>query len=223
MQEPLTTAGVPASHASAALTPPARLRLAKLIVDDQRSTRDRRPLKGRPPRDPSRREGRSCRRSPAPSVASPRKRTRHYRPQTEGDIQRFHCREWAWIYSPRPKPKPNYRPGSIPRITTGPTPPSAAHPSAGSTTCLDITPGRGLPSDKRLLGSGGSRHALRTRSSDQAIKRSILFVASFKSALRTRTAPRSQRSVHSGHDFRTGRMRMFGSATRLSNGPRLRR
>ena len=65
------------------------------------------------------------------------KRTRPYRPQTNGKIERFHrtlAAEWAFArhYHPNKLDEPRCRAGSTPTITTGNTPPSAARPrSAG--------------------------------------------------------------------------------------------
>ena len=66
-------------------------------------------------------------------------------PTTTGKIERFHrtlADGWAYarFYSSETDGDPLCLNGSTSTITTGPTPRSAARPSAGSTTCLDITP-----------------------------------------------------------------------------------
>lgn len=76
------------------------------------------------------------------------KKTRPYRPQTNGKIERFHrtfAEGWAYkrMYnseSARLQPCP---PGTTNAITTGPTQQSGKpHPSPSWTTWLDITPRR---------------------------------------------------------------------------------
>ncbi len=74
------------------------------------------------------------------------KRTRPYRPQTNGKIERFHrtlADGWAFkkFYNSETPAAPLCQHGSTSTTTTGPTPPSgSAHPSPGWTTWLDITP-----------------------------------------------------------------------------------
>ena len=74
------------------------------------------------------------------------KRTRPYRPQTNGKIERFHrtlADSWAYarFYSvQRPSGATSCRAGCASTVLTGTTPRSAVHPSADSTTCLDTTP-----------------------------------------------------------------------------------
>ncbi|GAA1979148.1 hypothetical protein GCM10009777_10550 [Microbacterium pumilum] len=72
------------------------------------------------------------------------KHPRPYRPQTNGKIERFHrtlADGWAYArFTPqRPNAEPHSLAGCTSTISTGSTPPSARHPSADSTTCLDIT------------------------------------------------------------------------------------
>jgi len=75
------------------------------------------------------------------------KRTRPYRPQTNGKIERFHRTLATAGHTPGSTPQtasvaPRCPAGSISTINTGATPRSEPHPSADSTTCLDITPSR---------------------------------------------------------------------------------
>jgi transposase InsO family protein len=72
------------------------------------------------------------------------KRTRPYRPQTNGKLERFHrtsptAGPTAAPTAPRPNAAPPYPAGCTSTITTESTPRSVARPPADLTTCLDIT------------------------------------------------------------------------------------
>ena len=74
------------------------------------------------------------------------KRTRPYRPQTNGKIERFHrtlTDGWAFgrFYNSEKPAAKRYRPGSTNTITTGPTPQSGGKPPI---TRLTNLPGHGL-------------------------------------------------------------------------------
>ena len=80
--------------------------------------------------------------TPAPNSASRHKRTRPYRPQTNGKIERFHrtlADGWAYarFYDSEARPPSTPCPaGSTSTITTDPTPPSAGKPPISRLTNL---------------------------------------------------------------------------------------